>query len=70
MRTLAGGALDSAVFKELQLSLKPFEDKKKSLKMGLITARDIAAAAFLASTSQTNKLCERCLPPALADLAT
>lgn len=69
MRTLAGGVLDTAIFMELQLPLTPIADKNPTLGLGQTSAKDIAAAAFLASGEQTNKLCERLLPHAINDLA-
>ena len=57
LRRLLGGVLDSEMFKELQL---PVNDKKDqpTFGVGLTSAANTAAAAFLASASLTKRLCD------------
>lgn len=55
-RTLARAGLDTEVFRELQLPVKPLDAKKPSLGIGLTSAKNIAAAAFLVSSSAANRL--------------
>lgn len=57
-------------FKELQVPLKPIAAKRPTLGLGLTSANDVSAAASLASSPQTNKLCECFLPGSITDLAT
>ena len=55
LRRILVGALDTAVFKELQLPLTTSSDYPH-LGVGLISAADTAAAAFIASSTACEKL--------------
>lgn len=70
VRTMSDGVLDPDVFRELQLPVKHNDPKKPSLGIGFTSARNIAAAAFLASTSTSNKLYSAILPVAIKALTT
>lgn len=51
LRALAGGVLDSKVFRELQIPVKPNDPKKPSRRIGFASAKDIAAAAVIPFSS-------------------
>ena len=55
LRRILGGTLDTAVFKELQLPVTSSSDYPH-LVIGLISAADIAAVAFIASSAACDKL--------------
>ena len=57
MRRILGGTLDSEVFKELQLPMKT-NPEHPHVGIGLTSACDTAASAFLSSASCCNKLME------------
>ena len=60
MRRILGGTLDSEVFKELQLPMKT-NPERSHIGIGLTSACDIAASAFLSQASGCNKLVEMAL---------
>ena len=53
---MVGGALDTAVFKELQLPTKPTSPEVPKLGLGLTSAVTTAPSAFLASAASCNAL--------------
>ena len=60
MRRILGGTLDCEVFEELQLAMKT-NPKHPHIRIGLTSAPDTAASAFLSSASACNKLVEMAL---------
>ena len=57
MRRIMGGTLHSEVFKELQLPMKT-NPEHPHIGIGLISACDTPATAFLSSASACNELAE------------
>ena len=51
LRTMVGGALDTTVFKELQLPTKPTSAEVPTVGLGLTSAVTIVPSAFLASAA-------------------
>ena len=60
MRRILGGAQESEVFKDLQLPMKT-NHEHPHIGIGLPSACDTAASAFLSSTSGCKKLVEMAL---------
>ena len=56
LRTMVGGTLDTAIFKELQLLTKPTSPEVPTLGLGLTSAVITTPSAFLASASSCNAL--------------
>ena len=56
LRTMVGGTLDSAIFKELHLPAKPTSPEVQTLGYGLTSTVTTAPSAFLASAASCNPL--------------